>query len=102
MSPVIVPPASGSPVFAVRTLFPSTAITQALTLTIVVSEACHSSILPTHRAVAVEAVSQEIGSQVQEVRVPADGVPISGVVRVIPASVNAALHLLRATEVVPI
>jgi hypothetical protein len=50
----------------------------------------------------VEAVSQDIGSQVQEVRVPADGVPISGVVRVIPARVNAAEALFRATAVVPI
>jgi hypothetical protein len=39
---------------------------------------------------------------VQLVRVPALGVPLSGVVSVIPARVNAAEALLRATSVVPI
>ena len=36
------------------------------------------------------------------VKTAADGVPISGVVNVIPASVSAADDLLRATDVVPI
>jgi hypothetical protein len=52
--------------------------------------------------VEVEAVSQAIGSQVQLVNVQALGVQISGVVKVIQAKVNAALHLFSATDVVPI
>jgi hypothetical protein len=81
----------------VITVAHSTAITQAQVLVIVVSEACQSSILHTHRAVEVEAVSQAIGSQVQFVRVQALGVQISGVVKVIQAKVSAALDLLIAT-----
>jgi hypothetical protein len=80
----------------------STAITQAQVLVIVVSEACQSSMLHTHNAVAVEAVSQEIGSQVQLVRVQALGVQISGVIKVIQAKVSAALARLIATCVVQI
>ena len=40
--------------------------------------------------------------KVQLVSVPADGVPMSGVVSVIPANVSAAVLLLIATPVVPI
>jgi hypothetical protein len=69
---------------------------------IVVSEACQSSILHTQSAVEVDAVSQAIGSQVQLVRVQAEGVQISGVVKVIQAKVSAALVLLIATSVVQI
>jgi hypothetical protein len=58
--------------------------------------------LHTQSAVEVDAVSQAIGSQVQLVRVQADGVQISGVVNVIQARVSAALARLIATCVVPI
>jgi hypothetical protein len=83
-------------------LFHSIATNQADTLVIEVSEACQSSILHTPIAVAVEAVSQAIGSQVQFVRVQALGVQISGVVSVIQAKVSAALERLIATSVVQI
>jgi hypothetical protein len=86
----------------VITVAHSTATTQADTLVIEVSEACQSSILHTPIAVAVEAVSQAIGSQVQLVRVQALGVQISDVVNVIQARVSAALARLIATCVVQI
>lgn len=60
----------------------STAILHADTLVILVSEACHSSIEPTPRAVVVLAVIQATGSHVQFVSVPDDGVQRTGVVRV--------------------
>jgi hypothetical protein len=85
-----------------RSVTHSTATFQAETLEIVVSEACQSSILHTPIAVAVEAVSQAIGNQVQLVKVQALGVQISGVVKVIQAKVSAALERLIATCVVQI
>jgi hypothetical protein len=92
-----------SEIFVVsRSVTHSTATFQAEALDRVVSEACQSSILHTPIAVAVEAVSQEIGSQVQFVRVQAEGVQISGVVKVIQAKVSAALERLIATCVVQI
>ena len=54
---------------------PSILATPALTLAIVVSEACPSSILPTPKAVTVEAVRPAIGSPVAFVSVADDGVP---------------------------
>ena len=64
----------------VGTTTPSTARTPADERDNVVSVACPNSILPRPSAVDVEAVSQAIGSQVQEVKVQADGVQILGVV----------------------
>ena len=66
----------------VTILTPSIETTPALTLAIVVSVACPSSILPTPNAVDVDAVNPDIGNPVQLVRVPEDGVPRTGVVRV--------------------
>jgi len=66
----------------VSNVFHSTATTPALTLDRVVSEACQSSIEPTHIAVDVEATSHAIGSHVQFVRVPDVGVPRTGVASV--------------------
>ena len=60
----------------------STAITQADTRVILVSEACHNSIEPTHNAVLVLAVIPATGSPVQFVRVPDVGVPSTGVTSV--------------------
>lgn len=54
---------------------PSIATTPALTLDIVASEACQSSMLPTHIAVDVEATRPAIGNHVQFVSVHDDGVP---------------------------
>jgi hypothetical protein len=64
----------------VGTVTHSTDITPADTLAIVVSLACHNSTLPTPIAVLVEATNPAIGSPVQLVRVPDDGVPNAGVV----------------------
>lgn len=66
----------------VGTVTPSTAITPADTRVIVVSLACQSSIDQTPRAVDVLAVIPATGNPVQFVRVPDDGVPRTGVVRV--------------------
>ena len=52
----------------------STANTQAELLLSVVSEACHSSTLQTHRAVEVEATNPDIGNPVALVSVAEDGV----------------------------
>ena len=80
----------------VGTVTPSTDITPADTRVSVVSDACQSSIEPTHRAVTVDATSQAIGSPVQFVRVPLVGVHRTGVVSAgevidcIPVNVFAA------------
>ena len=66
----------------VTTFTPSTAILPADTLAIVVSVACPSSIEPTPNAVAVDATNPLIGNPVAFVRVPDEGVPSTGVVRV--------------------
>jgi hypothetical protein len=76
--------------------------TPAETLAKVVSEAWPSSREPRPRAVEVDEVNPAIGNPVALVKTPADGVPISGVVRVIPAKVSAADDRFNATEVVPI
>lgn len=66
----------------VGTTTPSTEITPAELREMVVSLACPSSIVHTPIAVAVDATSPAMGSPVQLVRVPDDGVPRTGVVRV--------------------
>lgn len=71
---------SVSVLLAVAIVCHSIAATHALTLVILVSVACPSSIEPTHKAVEVEAVNHAIGSPVQLVNVQLDGVPNAGVV----------------------
>lgn len=66
----------------VGTVTHSTAIIPAESRDIVVSLACQSSIDQTPRAVDVLAVIPATGNPVQFVRVPDDGVPRTGVVRV--------------------
>lgn len=66
----------------VGTVTPSTAITPADTRAILVSDACHNSIEPTHSAVDVLAVIPATGNPVQFVSVPDVGVPRAGVTRV--------------------
>lgn len=80
----------------VTTLTHSTAIFPADTLVIVVSLACPNSILPTQRAVLVDAVSPAIGNPVQFVSVPLLGVPNTGVV-----SVGEVRVLLVSVSVFP-
>lgn len=65
----------------VGTVTPSTDITPADTRAILVSDACHSSIDPTHSAVAVLAVIPATGNPVQFVSVPLVGVQRTGVVK---------------------
>lgn len=60
------------------TCTPSTVIAPAPDLAIVVSVACPNSIVPTPKAVDVEATKPEIGRPVQLVKVPDDGVPSAG------------------------
>ena len=66
----------------VGTTTPSTEITPAELREMVVSLACPSSIVHTPIAVAVDATSPAMGSPVQFVRVPEEGVPRTGVVSV--------------------
>jgi hypothetical protein len=66
----------------VGTTTPSTEITPAEDLAIVVSVACPNSIVPTPSAVEVEAVMPLTGRPVQFVNVPEDGVPRTGAVSV--------------------
>ncbi len=67
---------------AVDIVTPSIATTPADTLESVVSLACPNSIVPTPSAVEVDEVSPDIGSPVQFVSVPEEGVPRIGVTNV--------------------
>lgn len=66
----------------VGTIPHSTAITHADTRVIVVSEACHMLIEPTHNAVVVSPVIPATGSAPQLERFPEKGVPSRGVISV--------------------
>lgn len=91
----------------VGTFTHSTAIRPADTREIVVSVACHSSIVHTPIAVEVEATSPAIGRPVQLVSVPEEGVPRTGVVSVglvantrAPDPVSSLITPLSCREVV--
>jgi len=87
----------------VGTVTPSTDITPADTLAIVVSDACPSSIDPTQIAVDVEATSPAIGNPVQLVSVPLLGVPSTGVVSVGDVSVLlVSVSVFATREIVPV
>lgn len=87
----------------VGTVTPSTDITPADTLAIVVSDACPSSIDPTQIAVDVEATSPAIGNPVQLVSVPDEGVPSTGVVSVGEVSVLLVrVSVFAMRETVPV
>lgn len=70
---------------------PSTARTPAAERLSVVSLACPSSMLPTPRAVVVDATNPAIGKPVALVSVPDAGVPSTGAVKVGLVSVKPAM-----------